>query len=88
MLRIKNNLKALMIRKKNTVSIKNRTHSKKMYRFIDNYRTNVINALILDKFVKDPNRTGFLSLIMTLNGILSYILAANYPKEQTKVSNL
>lgn len=56
MLRIKNNLKALTIRKKSSnFSIRNRNLRKILYRFIDNNRTNFLHALIIEKNIFDPN---------------------------------
>lgn len=36
----------------------------------------------------DPNRSGMISLIVYPNGILTYILAANFSKTQTRILNL
>jgi large subunit ribosomal protein L2 len=64
---------------------------KQSYRFIDLKRTMVTGrygALIVERDIYDPNRSARISLIMTSNGILTYILAAEMSSEQTTVFNL
>lgn len=64
---------------------------KQSYRFIDLKRTIVTGpygALILEPYCYCPSRSGYISLIMLPNGILTYISAAEMPSTQTNVFNL
>lgn len=64
---------------------------KKLYRFLDTKRTIVTNrqgAIIIQHYLYDPNRSGLISLISTLNAIVTYILAPDYAKGQKKIFNL
>jgi len=64
---------------------------KKLYRFLDTKRsiaTNTQGAIIIQHYLYDPNRSGLISLVSTLNAIVTYILAADYPKGQKKIYNL
>jgi len=64
---------------------------KNLYRFLDTKRTILTTtngAQIIQRYKYDPNRSGFISLIMMPNAILTYILAAELPIHQTKIYNL
>ncbi len=63
---------------------------KKNYRFLDTKRRLFpqIPATIIYPYLKDPNRTAYISLIMFPNGILTYIIATQYSENQTKIYNL
>lgn len=64
---------------------------KQLYRFLDTKRKTSLNmngGIIIQHYLYDPNRTGFISLISTTNAIITYILAADYPQDQEKVYNL
>lgn len=61
---------------------------KRLYRFLDTKRMVLGNFLIVQQYLYDPNRSGFISLLMMKNGILFYILAPNYPVQQSSLSNL
>lgn len=64
---------------------------KKIYRFLDTKRKismNINGGIILQHYIYDPNRTGFISLVSTTNGIITYILAADYSMDQERIYNL
>jgi len=63
---------------------------KRIYRFLDTKRRlwSSSGARILNPYIYDPYRTGFISLTMLPNGILTYILAAQYLPTQQRVYNL
>lgn len=63
---------------------------KRLYRFIDTKRTmfSENGFKIINKYLYDPNRTGYISVIAHPDGVISFILAAQYYKEQKKVYNL
>ncbi len=64
--------------------------TKRLYRYLDIKRRIWAKegAIILQKYVYDPNRTGFISLIMLPNGLMTYILAPKYSEEQQWRDNL
>lgn len=63
---------------------------KKSYRFLDTKRNMyfLTGATILIPYLYDPNRSAHISLILYPNGIISYILAAEYIPSQKRVYNL
>jgi large subunit ribosomal protein L2 len=63
---------------------------KRVYRFLDTKRTlfSERGFKIIYPYMYDPNRTGHISLIMHPDGVLTYILAAEYYTEQKKIYNL
>jgi large subunit ribosomal protein L2 len=64
---------------------------KQSYRFLDLKRTivtGIYGAQILKPYCYCPFRSGYISLIMLPNGVLTYILAAEMPSTQTNVFNL
>jgi len=61
---------------------------KHSYRFLDTKRVIKGSGLIINPYLYDPNRSGYISLVMMPNGLLTYILAANLPKEQSRIYNL
>jgi len=64
--------------------------TKKLYRYLDIKRTIWSNegSLILYKYIYDPNRSAYITLLMLPNGIMTYILAGQYEKTQEKIYNL
>lgn len=64
--------------------------TKRMYRFLDIKRRIWAKegAIILHKYVYDPNRSAYITLIMLPNGIMTYILGAQYPEDQQRIYNL
>lgn len=63
---------------------------KRLYRFIDTKRTlkSEQGFRFLRKYVYDPNRTGYISIIVHPNCVMCYVLAGQYGKEQKKIYNL
>lgn len=63
---------------------------KRVYRFLDTKRTMFSEKgfKIMKKYCYDPNRSGHISLIMSPDGVLNFILAANYSNSQNKIYNL
>lgn len=61
---------------------------KHLYRFIDTKRNLQGYVRLINPYLTDPNRSGNISLVVTDNGILTYILATNFQSAQTKIYNL
>jgi len=63
---------------------------KRLYRFIDTHRVILpgIPGFLFIRSLYDPNRSAKIALILYPNGILAYILSANYTAEQETVLNL
>lgn len=63
---------------------------KRSYRYLDTKRHIPLHqgATIIRPYLYDPNRTGYISLIMFPNGVITYILAGAYSQDQKKISNL
>jgi len=63
---------------------------KKLYRFLDTKRIFNIqySAHIIKHYIQDPNRSAYISLLMMPNGVLTFILAPEYSKHQTKIHKL
>lgn len=64
--------------------------TKRVYRYLDIKRRlwSQEGAVILYKYVYDPNRSSYISLIMLPNGIMTYILAGEYASNQKRIYNL
>jgi len=63
---------------------------KRNYRFLDTKRTmfpGEYGALII-RALYDPNRSGYIALLLYPNAVLAYVLAANYTATQKVVYNL